>query len=119
MGMSITYNDNSAEVKKFMERAKEKTLVRIGEAGEGFAQDMCPEGTPESTGISGYVGGTAKQSITHAVDGNAAIIGSNLFYIPYLELGTSRMKARPFLKPAATEHDIEYKAIIEQEYKQG
>lgn len=32
--------------------------------------------------------------------GLAAIIGTNVEYAPYLEFGTSRMAARPFLRPA-------------------
>lgn len=34
-----------------------------------------------------------------------------------VELGTQRQKAQPYLKPAATNHVDEYKAIIENELK--
>jgi hypothetical protein len=40
-------------------------------------------------------------------------------YAAFVELGTSRMKARPYLKPAATEHSAEYKSLAEQALKGG
>lgn len=41
-------------------------------------------------------------------------IGTNVEYAPYVELGTYKMKARPFLKPAMENNVSEYKAIIEK-----
>ena len=47
----------------------------------------------------------------------AAYIGTNVEYAPYVELGTSRSKAQPYLKPAATEHTTVYRRILEDELK--
>ena len=48
--------------------------------------------------------GTLRRSITWkpGIDGVSPYvdIGSNVLYAPYVELGTSRMAARPFLRPA-------------------
>jgi HK97 gp10 family phage protein len=46
--------------------------------------------------------GTLARSIVIDVDTRAftATVGSNVKYAPYLELGTSRMRARPFLSRA-------------------
>ena len=41
-------------------------------------------------------------------------IGSNVEYAPYVEIGTTRMRARPFLKPAVDNHQDEYKRIIQE-----
>ena len=46
-------------------------------------------------------------------------IGTNIEYAPYVELGTSRAKAYPFIKPAVTEHSATYKRIIEDEMKKA
>lgn len=96
-----------------------RALERIGEAAEGYAVDLCPVGTPESTGIPGYIGGTLRNSITHLVDKEekAAYIGTNVEYGVYVEMGTKKMEARPFLRPAATDHKGTYKNILEDEMK--
>lgn len=48
--------------------------------------------------------GRLRGSITHALgeDGKGLYcdIGSNVVYAPYVELGTSRMSARPYLVPS-------------------
>lgn len=46
-------------------------------------------------------------------------IGSNVSYATYVELGTSKMAARPFLKMAITENTEQYKKILEDEMKKG
>lgn len=106
--MSVKVNDNTEQVLKELENAMERALTRIGLAAEGYAKKEAPVDT-----------GNLRNSITHAVemDEKAAYIGTNVEYAPYVELGTSRAKAQPFLKPAATEHGTVYKRIIEDELK--
>ena len=41
-------------------------------------------------------------------------IGTNVFYGMYIELGTSRMSAKPFLRPAVNDNLSEYQQIFEQ-----
>jgi HK97 gp10 family phage protein len=54
--------------------------------------------------------GALRDSITHNVDANGkeAAVGTDLDYAKYLEFGTSKMPARPFLGGAliAKEHEI-------------
>jgi HK97 gp10 family phage protein len=74
--------------------------------------------TPESK--SGYVRtGRLRNSISYGVDTDepAVYIGSNVEYAPYVELGTSKMRARPFLKPAVENYVGEYKDLLEQAMK--
>ena len=100
--MSIEFTDNSKEILSAFDKAMHNGLTAVGMTAEGHAKKNCPVDT-----------GRLRNSISTAVDDSeeAAYIGTNVEYAPYVELGTSRMAARPFLKPAATEHGEEYKAI--------
>ena len=80
--VSVQVTDNSAEVLAGLERAKARALETIGLKAEGYAKRLCPVGTVESTGIKGYRGGTLRNSITHAVDGDVLSVGSNVEYAP-------------------------------------
>ena len=113
---SVDVKDYSKDVKAAYEQARQRSLEIIGMTAEGYAKKICPVGTPESTGIAGYVGGRSRDSITHAVEGKAVYIGSNVSYFPHFEFGTIHMKARPTLRPAATEHSNTYKQIIQSEF---
>lgn len=52
------------------------------------------------------------------VGGNehAVYIGTNVEYGQFIEFGTSRMKARPFLRPAVANHTEEYKNLVKQAF---
>lgn len=132
----VTFNDYSADVLNAMQGAVLRALERIGEQAEGYAKDLCPVDV-----------GTLQNSISHAVDEGeqAAYIGSDLEYAPYVELGTGIYAdggggrptpwvyqdakgnwhwtrgnpAQPFLKPAAADHGQTYRNIIEDELKNG
>ena len=58
--------------------------------------------------------GRLRNSISHTVDGEAAYIGTNVEYAPYLELGTKKITAHHYLKRAVTEHKDEYKNLTVQ-----
>lgn len=117
----VEFRDNSAEVLEGLSEAMLRALERVGMQAEGYAKDLCPVGTPESTGKPGYIGGTLKNSISHKVDDaeQAVYIGTNVEYAPYVELGTVKMDAQPFLKPAAADHRQTYQNIVEDELKNG
>lgn len=75
------------------------------------AQRNAPVGTPESTGIPGYVGGTLKRSIGLEITdgGMSAEVEPTAEYAPYVELGTRFMEAQPYLKPAFDEQKEKFK----------
>lgn len=104
--MSYSYKDNTDEVLKGLSDAVERALTRIGLSAEGYAKKECPVDTSN-----------LRNSITHEVvqSEKAVYIGTNVEYAAYVELGTVRTKAKPYLKPAATEHSAVYKRIIEEE----
>lgn len=69
---------------------------------EGRAKRAAPVGTPESTGIKGYTGGRLRSSIGIDFDTNrlGAEVATVVEYAPYVEFGTSKMAAQPYMTPA-------------------
>lgn len=97
--------DNTGQVVDGIDSAIGVALEEIGLLAEGYAAERCPVDT-----------GNLRASITHEVDagGNAVYIGTNVEYAPYVELGTSRQKAQPFLRPAASEHGTQYRQVLKK-----
>lgn len=135
--MSITINDNTSEFLDALEKAIDNGLEAIGMTAEGHAKRKITDYPAVDTG-------RLRNSITYAISGKKAktetykdndgntyqysgtapddtdpsvYIGTNVEYGAYVEIGTSRMGARPFLKPAASEHSDEYKRIMEAALK--
>ena len=100
--MKVDYKDNSKQILSAMEKGIKNGLEAIGLTAETYAKKATPVDT-----------GRLRNSISHSVDGEAAYIGSNVEYAPYVELGTSRAKAHHMLQKAATEHSAEYKRLAE------
>ena len=104
--MSYTYKDNTDEVLAALEMAKNRGLEAIGLTAEGHAKKETPVDT-----------GRLRNSISHATDDEAAYIGTNVEYAPYVELGARGRKGKHMLQRAATEHTDEYKRIMEDAMK--
>ena len=100
--MSYTYRDNTDEVLAALERAERRGLEAIGLTAEGYAKRETPVDT-----------GRLRNSISHATDDEAAYIGTNVEYAPYVELGARGRQGKHMLQRAATEHTDEYKQIME------
>ena len=100
--MSYTYKDNTDEVLAALERAKKRGLDAIGLAAEGHAKKETPVDT-----------GRLRNSISHATDDEAAYIGTNVEYAPYVELGARGRPGVHMLQRAAAEHADEYKQLME------
>lgn len=98
----IKFTSNVNDILRHMEKGKRNALTAIGATAETYAKKATPVDT-----------GRLRNSISHSVDGEAAYIGSNVEYAPYVELGTSRAKAHHMLQKAATEHSAEYKRLAE------
>ena len=106
--MNWTMKDNTDEVLSALEKAKKRGLEAIGLVAEGHAKKI----TPVDTGRL-----QLRNSISHATDDEAAYIGTNVEYGPYVELGSPTIKAHHMLQKAATEHTDEYKQIMEDAMK--
>ncbi len=56
---------------------------------------------------------TLKRSITHEFpDEHTAIVGSNVEYAPFVELGTSKWAGKPFLRPALAKNMKAIKKLL-------
>ena len=75
-------------------------------AAEGHAKKETPVDT-----------GRLRNSIAHAVESDAAYIGTSTSYAPFVELGARGRKGVHMLQRAATEHTAEYKQIMEDAMK--
>lgn len=105
--MSYTYKDNSKAVLDALQRAKKRGLEAIGLTAEGHAKKY-------ETAVDT---GRLRNSISHATDEEAAYIGTNVEYAPYIELGAQGRKGLHFLQKAATQHGDEYKKLMEESMK--
>lgn len=115
--------DNAGATKAQLDQIKAVALEIIGGKVEGYAKDLAPVGTPESTGIAGYLGGSLRDSIRHDVEGDSVNIRAGgvdgiyrtVDYAGYVELGTYKMQAQPYLTPAVEDHMDEYEQILANE----
>lgn len=104
--MSYAFKDNTDEVLSALERAKKRGLEAIGLTAEGHAKKITPVDT-----------GRLRNSMAHAVDDDAAYIGTSTSYAPFVELGARGRKGVHMLQRAATEHTDEYKRLMEDSMK--
>ena len=104
--MSYTYKDNTDEVLSALERAKRRGLEAIGLTAEGHAKKITPVDT-----------GRLRNSMAHAVDDDAAYIGTSTSYAPFVELGARGRKGVHMLQRAASEHTDEYNRLMEDSMK--
>ena len=119
---NIIFTSNLPAVETAVQQAKERALEIMGGKAETYAKKLCPVKT-----------GNLRNSITHRqIDENTEIIGTNVSYAPYVELGHHQQPGRyvpvikkrlvsdyvqpkPFIRPAAENHAQEYKQIWEME----
>jgi HK97 gp10 family phage protein len=119
--IEVTLTSNKDEILEALGEQLGQAMIAIGLTAESNAKQEITKAvydTPESK--SGYVRtGRLRNSISYGVDTDepAVYIGSNVEYAPYVELGTSKMRARPFLKPAVENYAGEYKDLLEQAMK--
>lgn len=102
----IGFDKLEAKFKKSMNMDAVKTVVKgNGAQLQTKAQKNAPVGTPQSTGIPGYMGGKLKQSIGLEITGGGmtAEVEPSAEYAAYVEYGTRYMDAQPYLKPAYDE----------------
>ena len=108
-GVVIILENNAEQIANALNQAIAAALEEVGLAAEGFAKKKITENHSVDTG-------RLRNSVTHAInmDEEAVYIGTNVEYAPYVELGTSRSKAKPYLLPAAPDHEADYQKIFQK-----
>ena len=100
--MSVIFTSHCKQALSAEQAARNRALEIIGGKAESYAKKLCPVDT-----------GRLRNSITHQqYDEHTEVVGSNVSYAPFVELGTHKQKAQPFLRPAAENHTEEYKRIV-------
>lgn len=118
--MDVKWEGMKELQKALQEKAKmsgAKTLVKFhGAQLQNKAQNRAPVGTPESTGIPGYKGGTLRRSIGLELTDNGftAEVEAKANYAGYVEYGTRYMNARPFLRTSYAEVSQAFKKDLER-----
>lgn len=101
---SISLTDNVDDFIRATKEQRARALEAVGMQAENYAKLLCPVDT-----------GNLRNSITHEQGGeDFEVVGTNVEYAPYVEYGTQRMKAQPYIKPAVEEHVQEYKDIFKE-----
>lgn len=114
----LIIKNNSNLVKEELNRRIPIILEAVGVQAEGNAVTEINKLVYDAPPSDSYVRtGRLKGSISHAVSGEDVYIGTNVEYAPYVELGTYRMKPRPFLKNGIINYKGEYEQIIKDGLK--
>lgn len=128
-GITVEFDDNSPEILKALENAVERGLEAIGTTAVRYAQQSLTQQKAVDTG-------NLRENIEYQVEGEDCYIGTNVKYAAYVEFGTGiyypggrtdpwvyqdakgqwhmthGQPARPFLRPAASEHTPEYRELL-------
>jgi phage gpG-like protein len=121
--VNVVFESHLGEFKDALETQIEQALIAIGMMAETYAKDGCPVDT-----------GRLSNSITYDNDSRSVVIGTNVEYAKWVELGHHQKPGRyvpvlgkalvrdfipgkPFLGPAAQNHSSEYRALVESALK--
>ena len=129
--------DNTKAVLEAVEKAFQRAGETIGGTMERYAKEACPVDTgllrnsithgmageapaaknyeSDDGGTKGSYSGAIPKPLFHKND-HLVVVGTNVRYAPYVELGARKRKAKPFLRPAVEQHLDEYKQILQDEF---
>lgn len=143
--MSVEITDNTDEFLDEFAKAKRRALERIGLQAVAYTVRELSKPKPHADGSMRPTvdTGLLRNSITYAIGGEQAhissytadkgngkgaysgkapngedtvYIGTNVEYAAFVECGTRRMSAQPYLRPAVEEHRKTYERIVKDEF---
>ena len=103
--MLLKYKSYKKDVQKKLNNNIEKALHVVGGYVEGEAKVRSPVDSGNLRGSYTYTTDKKERSVT---------VGTNVAYAPYLELGTSKQKPQPHLKPAVEENRRNISKLVEK-----
>ena len=134
--VEFNFNSSLPIVQAEFEAKKEKILYMLGLRAEGYAKKACPADTGRLRNSISFatskttIGGSGPNDPERAPKASPAdyipkgspaedevVIGTNVEYAVYVELGSRGRKGRKFLQRAANGHSDEYKMMIEMVMK--
>lgn len=117
---SVT-DDNSGEVLKATDEQIEKALIECGIKIQEYATNVVPVDTGRLRASLTYATSSGQGSGSSTPRGEAEehtlYAGTNVEYAPYVEMGTSRMGAQPYLEPAFVNQFDLFQKIFEDNFK--
>lgn len=101
---TVSFHSNLVVIEKATAEQLARAAEIIGGMAESHAKELCPVDT-----------GNLRNSITHATEdeGHTVVIGTNVEYAPYVELGTSRQRPQPYLRPAIENYIPQYQMVVQ------
>lgn len=117
MGIDVSLQNNADKIRGEMTDRIRQALEAVGITAENNAVVEVNRAVYDTPPSPNYVRtGQLRNSIAHAVksDEQCAVIGCRIEYAPDVELGNSRMKARPFIRPAVANYQGDYKNMFDQ-----
>lgn len=102
----MKYESYRKDVEQKLKEQQEQAVEAIGQLVTGDAVQKSPVDT-----------GNLKASNDYYTSGSVVTIGNTAHYAPFLEKGTRRMSAQPFLYPAVTENRNNIVQLVEQYVK--
>lgn len=116
MGIDVSIENNADKVCAEMSDRLRQALEAVGITAENNAVVEVNRAVYDTPPSPNYVRtGALRDSIAHAVqeDQQCVVIGCRIEYAPDVELGNSKMHARPFLRPAVANYQNDYKEMFD------
>jgi HK97 gp10 family phage protein len=113
---------SNVRILKLIKQRQKNALEAVGAFIEKEAERICPKDTYNLSASITYatvdnvsrVRSPAKQStaVSKPEDDDAVRIGTKVKYAPYVEYGTYKMSAQPYLRPAVLDNKKRIKGIF-------
>lgn len=111
--VDVKFTDNAEQIRNALESTIVRILNECGELLEAYAKDIVPVDTGNLRASIQYIIDVAEKSVYIGVS------FSDADYAHYVELGTYKMAAQPYLKPAVVNNVSQIRGIIDVELKKG